>query len=182
MPRLRNCRTLAIPPPKLNIGCGYVTPEGFHNIDVAPGPNVHTVMDIEHQKLPFEDGLVNAVLASHVLEHLAHLEFVTAEVHRVLKVGGLFEVYVPYGHNKAFNHIRFFWPQGPREIGNVTFRPSSYLLPWKLKLNEVSERGLPLQWHVQRYLHWNPNFGLAQELHFVLEKITREEFESRFVF
>ncbi|HLE55040.1 MAG TPA: methyltransferase domain-containing protein [Thermoplasmata archaeon] len=180
--RLRNCQTLAVPPPKLNLGCGYVTPEGFHNIDVAPGPNVHTVMDVEHGPLPFEDGSVNAVLTSHVLEHMAHLEFVMAEIHRVLKVGGLLEVYVPYGHNKAFNHIRFFWPRGPREIGNVRSKPMSALLPWKLRLNEVSQRGFPFQWHLIRYLHWNPNFGFKQELHFVLEKITKGEFESRFVF
>jgi len=179
--RLRNCQTLAVPPPKVNLGCGYVTPEGFHNIDVVSGPNVHTVMDIEHNRLPFEDGSVNAVLASHVLEHLAHLEFVVAEVHRVLKVGGLFEVYVPHGLNKAFNHLRFFWPQGPREIGDVTFRPNSALLSWRLRLNEASERGLPFQWHLKRYLHWDPNIGKARELHFVLEKITREAFESRFV-
>lgn len=179
--RLRNCQTLSIPPTKLNVGCGYVTPEGYDNIDASPGPGVHTVMDIEHEKLPFADNSINAVLASHVFEHLAHLEFVMAEIHRVLKVGGLLEVYVPYGRNKTFHHIRFFWPQGPREIGIVSSRPGSALFPWKLRLNEVSERGLPYQWHVRRYLGWEPNIGLARELHFVLEKVTKEEFERRFV-
>ena len=102
------------------------------------------------------------------------------EVCRVLKKGGLFEVYVPYGRNKAFNHLRFFWPQGPREIGMVDFEPRSALLPWRLRLNEVSERGLPFQWHLNRYLKWGPNVGLPRELHFVLERVSRRDFEGRF--
>lgn len=180
--RLRNCQTISIPPPKLNLGSGRITPEGYHNIDFMPGPAIHTVLDIGHQKLPFEDGSINAVLASHVFEHIAHLEFLMAEIHRVLKVGGLLEVYVPYGRNKAFYHIRFFWRSSPREIGLVKSPPMSELLSWKLRLNEISQWGLPFQWHLKRYLRWEFNFGLPQELHFVLEKITREEFESRFVF
>ena len=139
-------------------------------------------MDIEHQKLPFPDGTVNAVLASHILEHVAHVEFLMAEIHRVLKIGGLLEAYVPYGHNKAFQHIRFFWKSSPRDIGVVEIRPMSEFPPWKLRLNEISEWGLPFQWHLKRYLRHELNFGLPRELNFVLEKMTREEFESRFVF
>ncbi|MGI0149958.1 MAG: class I SAM-dependent methyltransferase [Thermoplasmata archaeon] len=180
--RLRNNHTLSLPPPKLNLGSGHITPEGYHNIDFMPGPNVQTVMDIEHQKLPFADGSVNGVLASHIFEHVAHLEFLMAEIHRVLKVGGLLEVYVPYGHNKALQHIRFFWKSSPRDVGIVEIRPMSEFPPWKLVLNEISERSLPFQWHMKRYLRREWNIGLPRELHFVLEKITREEFESRFVF
>lgn len=179
--RLRNCVTLSIPPPKLNIGSGRITPEGYHNVDFMPGPNIHTVMDIEHDKFPFADGSINAVLASHIFEHVAHLEYLMAEIHRILKVGGLLEVYVPYGRNKALQHIRFFWKSSPRDVGLVVDRPRSEFLPWKLRVNEISERSLPFRWHIMRYLHREWNIGLPRELHFVLEKITREEFEGRFI-
>lgn len=179
--RLRNCVTLSTPPPKLNLGSGRIAPQGYHNIDFMPGPNVHTVMDIEHDKLPFPGDSINAVLGSHIFEHVAHIEFLMAEVHRVLKVGGFLEVYVPYGRNKALQHIRFFWKSSPRDVGVVVMRPHSEFPPWKLRLNEISERSLPFRWHIIRYLGRDLNFGLPRELHFVLEKITREEFESRFV-
>lgn len=179
--RLRNCVTMAVPPPKLNIGSGRITPEGYHNIDFMPGPNIHTVMDIEHDRFPFADGSINGVLGSHIFEHVAHIEYLMAEIHRILKVGGLLEVYVPYGRNKALQHIRFFWKSSPRDVGMVVCRPESNHPPWRLHVNEISEWSLPFRWHFKRYLRWEPNVGLPRELHFVLEKITREEFESRFV-
>ncbi len=47
--------------------------------------------------LPFEDGSVSAVYASHVLEHLSHEDFYRAldETRRILKPGGVFRLIVP---------------------------------------------------------------------------------------
>ena len=94
--RLRNSLSMSRPAPKLTLGSGTLTPEGFVNVDIRPGPNVDVVLDVDHQPLPCGDESMNAVLASHVFEHLAHLERVLGEIDRVLKVGGILEVYVPY--------------------------------------------------------------------------------------
>lgn len=47
--------------------------------------------------LPFENGSVSAVYASHVLEHLSHEDFYAAleETHRMLRPGGVFRLIVP---------------------------------------------------------------------------------------
>ena len=177
--KIEKTMSYTIEPPKLNIGCGHKTANGFTNVDIAPNIILDAIVDIDHDQLPFKSGSQNAVLASHVLEHVGHLEFVMEEIHRVLKIDGILEVYVPYGRNKAFNHVRFFWKNGPREIGNVRSKPDSELNPWKLILNEISMRSLPFPWHVQRYIHVNPNVGKARELHFILQKITVQEFEFR---
>lgn len=175
--RLRNCRSLSEQSPKLNLGCGRLTLPGFVNIDHQEGDGVDMVLDIEHDRFPFENGTVNAILGSHVFEHLSHLERVLAECARVLRPGGLLEVYVPfgrYGFTKTPQHVRAFWPRGIRNLVvqkrslEKQHEPPS---PWaEIALIETSRYSLPMAWHVREYLHLSPNFGLPSELHFVLVK------------
>lgn len=74
---------------KLDLGAGAVSPEGFtplgraHNTEIYP--------------LPYEDGTVDAIIASHVLEHFPHREVanVLKEWVRVLKPGGELKIAVP---------------------------------------------------------------------------------------
>jgi len=179
--RLRNSLSVGRPSPKINLGCGLVTPDGFTNIDILPGPKVDVVLDIDHQPLPFEDESIHAVLASHVFEHLAHLERVLGDIHRSLKVGGILEVYVPYGNygrKSTIGHVRFLWPGMARHLGLIVDKRQKRGLPWRLLVSEVSERGLPLAWHLKHYLGIEPNFGRKVELHFVLEKIGRQDFDT----
>ena len=51
--------------------------------------------DIERDPLPFEDGSVDGVFCSHVLEHLADTHFVIGQMLRVLRPGGLLYLEVP---------------------------------------------------------------------------------------
>jgi SAM-dependent methyltransferase len=179
--RLRNSLSIQSPSPKLNIGCGLETPEGFHNIDILPGPDVHTVMDVDHEPFPFESGTITAVLASHVIEHIAHVERLFGEVHRVLKVGGIFEIYVPYGNygrRTTLGHIRSLWPGMARHLGIIVDPRQRRALPWRLVLSEVSERALPFGWHFKHYFGIEPNFGRKAELHFVLEKESKLALEE----
>src|SRR5204863_7157238 len=52
-------------------GGGPRAPQRFVHAPIRPGPNVEPVSDAEHQRLPCGDESMNAVLASHVFEHLA---------------------------------------------------------------------------------------------------------------
>lgn len=76
---------------RLNIGGGDTEVPGFVNFDIKDGNDA--------RKLPYEDGTVDEIRASHVLEHFSHRETadVLAEWVRVLKPGGWLRVAVPNG-------------------------------------------------------------------------------------
>ena len=107
----------------LNVGCGLVAPQDWINIDgsysaifakspvtrplarwlrgasaaEARGwPTNITVMDVR-RGLPYRDGSVNAVYASHFLEHLslADARRFLRECHRVVRPGGYVRFIVP---------------------------------------------------------------------------------------
>jgi SAM-dependent methyltransferase len=58
-------------------------------------PYVTTVTGDVEQRLPFEDGHFDRVIAIHVLEHLPNLPAALAEVRRVLRPGGAFAIVIP---------------------------------------------------------------------------------------
>jgi predicted SAM-dependent methyltransferase len=80
---------------KLHIG-GVERKEGWHVLNARPAETVDFVGDIRDLSR-FADGSIEAVYASHVLEHtgLRDLEPTLAGIHRVLCDGGTFYVSVP---------------------------------------------------------------------------------------
>jgi SAM-dependent methyltransferase len=80
----------------LNLGCGPRPLEGFVNVDLLETPGVDVVADVGGE-LPFRDGEVELIYASHVLEHLAtaRVPIVLREWRRVLRDGGQLLVAVP---------------------------------------------------------------------------------------
>ncbi|PWW00218.1 methyltransferase family protein [Hoeflea marina] len=96
-------------------------------------------MDLNRERLPFEDNSIGVVFSYHTLEHLDNYLFALSEIHRVLKHGGVFLVGVPYltltqynlvnpYHRQNFNEYSFdfFDPQkllgSAAEAGSVMFR------------------------------------------------------------
>lgn len=69
--------------------------DGWTNIDLYEGPNVDVKCDVS--KLPFENGCVDEIYASHILEHFSHWKTldVLKEWRRVLKKGGKAFIGVP---------------------------------------------------------------------------------------
>lgn len=82
----------------LEIGPGSSRIPGFETLDVVGGPNVDYVYDAS-KKLPFKDNTFDLIYASHVLEHIPwyKTEEVLKEWVRILKPGGVLEVWVPDG-------------------------------------------------------------------------------------
>jgi FkbM family methyltransferase len=76
-------------PLRLNLGAGGTHLSGFTNVDRK--------LDTEVYPLPYEDGSVEEIVASHVLEHFSHREtsVVLQEWVRVLKPGGKIRLAVP---------------------------------------------------------------------------------------
>ena len=68
---------------------------GFTNVDCRDIYGVDLVADV--RILPFNDGSIEEIRASHIIEHFSPKEIphVLAEWQRVLKVGGLLRVYCP---------------------------------------------------------------------------------------
>jgi len=100
---------------KLNLGCGDDIREGWINIDLAPGPGVDRVWNLEETPLPYEDGTIDEIFASHVIEHLYPHQWheLIRDFHRMLRPGGRLEIRVPYGigrHNSHTYHRSWFWP------------------------------------------------------------------------
>lgn len=81
---------------KLNLGCGSDIKEGFINLDFIRGPGVDLVHDLTNT-LPFEDGSVDYILASDVLEHFPRAKYkrILKDWIRTLRSGGEIHVRVP---------------------------------------------------------------------------------------
>jgi SAM-dependent methyltransferase len=111
---------------RLNLGCGRAPEPGFVNVDKRGGAGADVVFDLEAcgydaqiplpgnggPENPFPDDSVDAILASHVLEHIWQLIPLMRELHRVLKVGGHLCIVVPYASSDDAvedpTHVRFF--------------------------------------------------------------------------
>jgi SAM-dependent methyltransferase len=76
-------------PLRLNLGAGGTVIDGYKPVDIKKGVDV--------RRLPYLDATVDAIYASHVLEHLAHAEIVPTLMDwaRAMKPGGLLQVAVP---------------------------------------------------------------------------------------
>ncbi len=163
---------------KLNIGCGRDTRPGFINMDrhAWPGDSSHPAVDLVHDledaPWPFQDGSVDYILASHVLEHIFRFELVWSEIARILKPGALIEVRVPYGHNYDPYHIRYFDQSSIRRLTDKA-NPRSLETPSSsfVEVGHFVCAGFPW-WHIEHYLGWHPPFGRkGHEMRFVLRKI-----------
>lgn len=91
---------------RLNLGCGHKhlpTEDGWINIDnmAACKPDLCIAIQFDW---PWEDGAVDEIAASHVLEHLDGdgVLYVMGEAYRVLKPGGRFTIEVPHPRSDFF--------------------------------------------------------------------------------
>ena len=81
---------------RLNWGCGPITPYGWVNSDIQPGPGVDVVADIR-AGLPLPDEAFDYVVSIHTLPELSYADQDRAllELRRVLKPGGVLRLSLP---------------------------------------------------------------------------------------
>lgn len=100
---------------KINLGSGSKRYPGYLNVDLDSGSNPDFVVNIETEKLPFEDNSIDGVIAHHILEHLGSGFFhCVQELYRVCKHGTIIDVHVPHPHHDTFlidpTHKRPIYP------------------------------------------------------------------------
>lgn len=96
-------------PLKLNLGCGNDVRKGFLNLDLfSDDPNV-IYMDVRN--LRFDDGSVDQILASDILEHFSHREIssILNEWSRVLKPDGSLIIRCPNLRLQVDAYVRGDW-------------------------------------------------------------------------
>ena len=82
----------------LDIGCGRKKIEGAIGIDISPMSDADLFIDLNNERLPFDDSSVDFIFSSHTLEHLSLDGFfhIMTEAYRVLRPGAQFKIVVPY--------------------------------------------------------------------------------------
>lgn len=88
---------------KLNIGCGESYLDGYVNVDTSSMIKVDVRHDLNTFPYPFAENIFDEIRAHHILEHLDRPFQAMAELHRILKPGGLLYVKVPH-FSRGFTH------------------------------------------------------------------------------
>ena len=71
------------------------------------------VTECSVEDLPFENEYFDIVVASHILEHVSNMGIALNEIHRVLKRGGHFYIFLPhYTEQVCAGHINTGWNLG----------------------------------------------------------------------
>lgn len=102
---------------KINLGAGNARITDFINIDYDQKSNPDYCLDIEKDRLPFDDNTVECVVAHHILEHLGDGYFhCLQELYRVCKDGAIIDIRVPHPRHDCFladpTHRRPITPLG----------------------------------------------------------------------
>jgi len=102
---------------KINIGAGDTKLEGFITVDYDKISNPDYVVDLEKENLPFEDNIVETVIAHHIFEHLGDGYFnCLQELYRVCKHGAIIDIRVPHPRHDSYladpTHKRPVTPMG----------------------------------------------------------------------
>lgn len=84
-----------VEPVLLNLGCGTYKRPGWINVDAYKECSPDMILDLNVTPYPWEDNSVDAVLMTHVLEHVENWWGCFTECARILKPGGTLQINVP---------------------------------------------------------------------------------------
>lgn len=81
---------------KIDLGCGIDNLEGYIHLDrYYHSPHIDIAWDLNYTSYPFRDNTFAEVRMYDVFEHLDKPLDVLNEIHRILEVGGIFDIRVP---------------------------------------------------------------------------------------
>ena len=104
---------------KINLGAGYDIKKEYINHDIVDLKGIDVVHDLNVYPWPWEDDSIDEIIALDVLEHLDNFLASMEEVYRILKVGGIVSLKVPYWnsaylymdptHRRGFHEATFYF-------------------------------------------------------------------------
>jgi SAM-dependent methyltransferase len=153
---------------------------GYINCDVSEAVKPDKHFDLNHPPYPFAAGCAAEILLDNVLEHLDDIPRVRAELHRLLRPGGLLRIHVPYGKTdwalQDPTHKHFFTEKSMDYFCGVD--ACDFYTPARFKLRTAQLYGLNLTWlhklrnllPFKRYLRYF-FFNIYDGIYFELEKV-----------
>jgi SAM-dependent methyltransferase len=97
---------------RINLGCGRKYLDGYINCEINPNVKADKYFDLDVFPYPFESDFADEIFLDNVLEHLEDVAKVMSELHRILRVGGIVRIIVPYAKSdwayQDFTHKHFF--------------------------------------------------------------------------
>jgi SAM-dependent methyltransferase len=110
---------------KLNIGAGITYIPGFINIDILPHADI--CLDLNKDRLPFEDNSVEVVFSYHTLEHIKEYLYALKEIYRVLKHKGKLFLGLPYVSSTRYHLVNPYHYNNFNEYSFDFFDPEKLL-------------------------------------------------------
>ena len=106
---------------KLNIGASVTYIPGFVNIDIVPYADI--CLDLNKDRLPFEENSVEVVFSYYTLEHIENYIFALSEIYRVLKHRGKLFLGLPYVSSTRYHLVNPYHHQNFNEYSFDFFDP-----------------------------------------------------------
>lgn len=129
-------------------GPGFIKPDNsWINVDIDKNRGDVVLNFNENQELPFEDGSVEGIYASHVFEHMSIYAApkVFRECYRVLKVGGVLRIIIPHVRRGIERYLQNDYSYEAfvdnKKIGLSLFRYKEYTIFEALKAEFISPTG-----------------------------------------
>ncbi len=182
----------------VELGCGANKRAEFFGIDIAPGPAVDLVLDIERETLPFTDSSIDRVYSSHTFEHLeapgSPIQTLR-EIVRVAKHGAQVEIWTPFGKSDdalLFGHRVFYtethWKHicfeyddfyfGHNIPGRFLWRRTEYVL-YPGILTRLDEMRIPLDFALTHMNNIALEFGVFLEVDKTISTAKRPQLPTR---
>ena len=160
---------------KLDLGCGQNKRQGFKGVDIAPGPGVDFVWDLnKYPWQPFKDNSVEEGNISHYIEHVPDLMSFMNELWRICTPDAKINIVAPYytsirawgdpTHVRAINEWTFLyftdkWRMDPANkpvVGHYPIKANfdielMYFFfnpPWDKKSDEAKQFAQQHYWNV----------------------------------
>lgn len=80
---------------QINLGCGNKRMVGYIGVDRYPCAAADVIADLS-KRLPFKDDSVSSVWADNLIEHIADLSHLMAEIHRVCRHDAIITLMTPH--------------------------------------------------------------------------------------
>ena len=181
----------------LNIGCGFTQFKAPNvvNLDAFDICKPDVVHNLEKMPLPFKENEFDLIIANHILEHVKGWWNVVSECARILKPGGVLEIWVPgdgsdaqrgyRDHVVTINDHSFsgITMANGRNSGNAWFEAGKVKAKWTDRLRLVNVvRHLVPRWYIRLAPRFIQQFMLehfrniiAENGYFLVKKTVGEE-------